>query len=196
MKRRNIFIRAVSDTARFFLGFRISVTAMRSLLVSVLISFTLSCSAIARDIWVTPPDPVTLVRVIKSQRILELWRGDERIRTYVISLGRNPVGPKSREGDSRTPEGKYFLDFRKSDSVAYKAFHISYPTPAQRAAARAAGESAGGSIMIHGQWDGYGWLGWLMQNYDWTNGCIGLANRDIDEMWDLIGWNTPVEILP
>ncbi|MCB1428094.1 MAG: L,D-transpeptidase family protein, partial [Nitratireductor sp.] len=70
------------------------------------------------------------------------------------------------------------------------------PTPAQRAAARAAGESPGGSIMIHGQWDGFGWLGWLMQNYDWTNGCIGLANSDIDEMWTMIAWNTPVEIIP
>ncbi|MEZ5801004.1 MAG: L,D-transpeptidase family protein [Nitratireductor sp.] len=76
--------------------------------------------------------------------------------------------------------------------------HFTYPIPRLRNVPQhgAAGESAGGSIMIHGQWDGYGWLGWLMQNYDWTNGCIGLANRDIDEMWDMIGWNTPVEILP
>ena len=169
---------------------------MRLLIVAMILAFMTGGQAQAREVWPTPENPVTLVRVVKSQRILELWRGNERVRTYLISLGRDPVGPKQREGDSRTPEGRYFLDFRKSDSVAYKAFHVSYPTPAQRAAARAAGESPGGSIMIHGQWDGFGWLGWLMQNYDWTNGCIGLANSDIDEMWTMIAWNTPVEIIP
>ncbi len=50
--------------------------------------------------------------------------------------------------------------------------------------------------MIHGQWNGFGWLSWLLQNYDWTNGCIGVTNEAMDRMWLLVGWNTPVEILP
>ncbi|MCB1456455.1 MAG: L,D-transpeptidase family protein, partial [Nitratireductor sp.] len=108
---------------------------MRLLIVAMILAFMTGGQAQAREVWPTPENPVTLVRVVKSQRILELWRGNERVRTYLISLGRNPVGPKQREGDSRTPEGRYFLDFRKSDSVAYKAFHVSYPTPEQRAAA-------------------------------------------------------------
>ncbi|MFZ1813328.1 MAG: L,D-transpeptidase family protein [Rhizobiaceae bacterium] len=165
-------------------------------LLQALLLFVFVTAADAREIWHSPENPATHLRVFKSKRILEVWRGEERIRAYMISLGRNPHGPKEREGDGRTPEGSYFIDFRKSDSVAYRAFHISYPTREQRAAARAINASPGGSIMIHGQWNGFGWLGWMMQNYDWTNGCIGLSNDDIDDLWNLLAWNTPIEILP
>lgn len=149
-----------------------------------------------REVWPTPPDAPDYLRVVKSARVLELWRDGQRISTYRISLGPEPVGPKLQEGDGRTPEGRYTLDYRKSDSVAYKAFHISYPDRQDRERARAAGVKPGGSIMIHGQWDGFGWFGWLMKNYDWTNGCIGLSNQDIDELWGRLAWNTPIEIVP
>jgi murein L,D-transpeptidase YafK len=146
--------------------------------------------------WPTPENPVDFVRVLKSKRVLELWRDGEMVRSFRISLGDNPVGHKENEGDGRTPEGRYRLDWRKADSVAYRAFHISYPDREDRGRARKAGLSPGGSIMIHGQWNGYGWLGWLLQNYDWTNGCIGVTNAAMDEMWEMIAWNTPIEILP
>ncbi len=146
--------------------------------------------------WPTPQDPVDFLRVIKSQRILEAWRNDIKIRTYHISLGGNPFGHKQKEGDGRTPEGVYTLDYRKVDSVAYKAMHISYPNAEDRKRASEAGVKPGGAIMIHGQWDGFGWLSWLLQNYDWTNGCIGLANDDLDDLWEIVAWNTKIEILP
>lgn len=149
-----------------------------------------------REIWPTPENPPDLVRVIKSQRVLEVWRGEEKLRTFKIALGGNPLGHKQQEGDGRTPEGRYTLNFRKSDSVAYKAIHISYPSQEDRKRAREAGVKPGGSIMIHGQWNGYGWLGWLLQDFDWTNGCIGLSNGDMDELWDMLAWNTPIEIVP
>ena len=150
----------------------------------------------SRPVWPTPADPPDLVRVIKSQRILEVWRDGERLRVYRISLGGNPIGHTQEEGDGRTPEGRSRLDFRMEDSVAHRAIHISYPDAGDRARAREAGRKPGGAIMIHGQWNGFGGLGWLMQNFDWTNGCIGLANEDMDELWDLLAWNTPIEILP
>jgi murein L,D-transpeptidase YafK len=127
---------------------------------------------------------------------MELWAGETVLRTYKVSLGRNPVGHKEREGDGRTPEGSYTLNFRKADSVAYKAIHISYPSAQDAARARAKGLKPGGSIMIHGIWNGYGWAGGIMKYFDWTNGCIGLNNQEIDEVWDLLAWNTPIEIRP
>lgn len=158
--------------------------------------FAMPDNAIARKAWPTPEQPVDYIRVLKSKRILEAWRGGIRIRAYPIALGQDPVGPKQREGDGRTPEGSYQLTWRKDDSVAYKAFHINYPSRDDRERARQAGVKPGGSIMIHGQWNGFGWAGWLLQNFDWTNGCIGLSNKDMDDLWQIVGWGTPIEILP
>lgn len=166
--------------------------------LAILLVTCLALPAMARprEVWPTPSDPPDQLRVVKSARVLELWRKGERIATYRISLGPDPVGPKQREGDGRTPEGRYTLDYRKADSVAYKAFHISYPDRQDRERARAAGVKPGGAIMIHGQWNGFGWFGWLMKSYDWTDGCIGLSNQDMDELWGRLAWNTPIEIVP
>ena len=148
------------------------------------------------EIWPTPKLPVTHVRVFKSERKLELWINEIKLRSYKISLGPQPIGAKRQEGDGRTPEGNYILDFRKSDSVAYKAIHVSYPSEYDKAAASITGVKPGGSIMVHGNWNGWGLLGPLMRYFDWTNGCIGMTNADIDDMWNLVAWQTPIEILP
>lgn len=155
-----------------------------------------SKAAQASDVWPTPKMSVTKVRVHKAERKMELWINQIKLRTYRISLGSAPIGHKEKEGDGKTPEGNYILDFRKTDSVAYKAMHVSYPSPADVSIARAKGMKPGGSIMIHGNWNGYGWAGPLLRYFDWTNGCIGLTNADMDDIWTLLAWNTPIEILP
>jgi murein L,D-transpeptidase YafK len=50
--------------------------------------------------------------------------------------------------------------------------------------------------MIHGQMNGYGWLGWVTQWFDWTDGCIAVTNREMDEIWGLVEVGTPIDILP
>ena len=165
-------------------------------LLSVMAFAPYQSFAHAVEIWPTPKQKVTKILVYKSIRSMELWVGETKLRSYSVSLGRNPVGQKEYEGDGKTPEGSYFLDFRKADSVAYKAIHVSYPSAQDSAKARANGLKPGGSIMIHGIWNGYGWAGGIMKYFDWTNGCIGLNNKEMDEIWDLLAWNTPIEILP
>lgn len=140
--------------------------------------------------------PVTLVRVDKSDRRMELLAGDTVIRTYAVALGANPVGHKQREGDERTPEGRYVLDWRNPNSIAYLSIHISYPNAADSAAAAAAGHSPGGAIMIHGQPNGFGWWSWLLQRVDWTDGCIAVTDAEMAEIWDLVPVGTPIEINP
>src|SRR3546814_5800554 len=54
--------------------------------------------------------PVDFVLVEKGARTLQLVRGGTAVRTYRIALGRDPVGAKRREGDGRTPEGRYYVD--------------------------------------------------------------------------------------
>jgi murein L,D-transpeptidase YafK len=153
-------------------------------------------SVLATEIWPTPKVPVTLVKVYKSERIMEFWINEIKLRTYRISLGGDPLGHKQREGDGKTHEGRYILDFRKADSVAYKSIHVSYPSATDTAIAKARGVKPGGAIMIHGSWNGYGWAGPIMRYFDWTNGCIGVINSDMDDIWNLLAWKTPIEILP
>ena len=139
---------------------------------------------------------IDLVRVDKSERRLHLIGGGKILRSYSIALGGDPVGQKHREGDERTPEGRYTLDWRNPGSVAYKSIHISYPNAAQIEAAKAAGIDPGGMIMIHGQPNGFGWWGWLLQLVDWTDGCIGVTDSDMDEIWTRVPDGTPIEIEP
>lgn len=139
---------------------------------------------------------VDLVRISKTGRKLQLLSGGKIIREFKITLGSNPVGAKSREGDGKTPEGTYTLDYKKADSAFHKAIHISYPNARDMAQASAQNVPPGGQIMIHGQKNGLGWLSFISQHFDWTNGCIALTNSDMDALWPLIKAGTTVEILP
>ncbi|MDH3371363.1 MAG: L,D-transpeptidase family protein [Gammaproteobacteria bacterium] len=139
---------------------------------------------------------VDLVRVVKSERKLMLLSGGEVVREFKVVLGGNPRGHKLYEGDKRTPEGSYTLDYKKNDSVFYKAIHISYPNPDDLAAAKARGVRPGGQIMIHGQKMDSGRLAFLSDLIDWTNGCIALKNEEMDELWEQITEGTKIEILP
>jgi murein L,D-transpeptidase YafK len=139
---------------------------------------------------------VDFVRVVKSERKLMLFSEGRIIREFRIALGGNPVGHKQEEGDERTPEGSYILDYKKSDSAFYKAIHISYPNPDDLAAAKQRGVKPGGRIMIHGQKNNPGRFAFLAEFVDWTKGCIALKNEEMDELWNLIAEGTKIEILP
>ncbi|HEV8077364.1 MAG TPA: L,D-transpeptidase family protein [Marinobacter sp.] len=140
---------------------------------------------------------ITKVLVQKGERSLQLLSGEQIIRQYRISLGDNPQGHKLYEGDSRTPEGTYSLDWRNADSSFYKSIHISYPSAKDRELAKNWGLDPGGSIMIHGLPNGTDDdFAFAFFGLDWTDGCIAVSNQEIDEIWQLVGDGTPIEILP
>lgn len=136
------------------------------------------------------------VVVDKAARQLTLYRGDTPLRSYRVALGREPVGHKRREGDGRTPEGAYRIDSRLAASLFHRALHISYPNERDRAAAARAGSPPGGAIMIHGIKNGLGWLGRAHHLADWTDGCIAVTDREIEEIWRAVPDGTRVEISP
>ncbi|MCG6859567.1 MAG: L,D-transpeptidase family protein [Salaquimonas sp.] len=136
------------------------------------------------------------MRVHKAESRLELISGNQVIREIPIALGGHPAGHKHEEGDSRTPEGLYTLDWRNSESNYHKSIHISYPDEEDRLDASTRGVNPGSMIMIHGQRNGFGWASWLVQKTDWTDGCIALTNSDMDEIWGMVTNGTPIEILP
>jgi len=143
-----------------------------------------------------PPAKADFVLLLKGPRRLLLLRGDRVVREYEVALGTNPKGPKRRNGDGRTPEGRYLLDWRIEQSRFYRAIHVSYPNESDRELARAAGIFAGGGVMIHGLPDGESWVGEVHREFDWTNGCIGVTDDEMDEIWELVDDGTPIEIRP
>lgn len=137
----------------------------------------------------------TRVVVYKSQRRMDLLRGDEVLRSFRISLGLMPEGHKEREGDFRTPEGRYYLTRRNPRSEYFLSIQVSYPNKEDQRRAQANGWDPGGAIMIHGQPNrprrdvgSY--------ERDWTDGCIAVSNSDMVEIWLLTNHNTPIDILP
>jgi murein L,D-transpeptidase YafK len=135
-----------------------------------------------------------LVVVSKAQRSMRLLRNGLPIRDYKVALGASPIGHKQREGDERTPEGRYAIDWRNPRSSAYLSLHISYPAPADVARATAAAEKPGGNIMIHGMIDGWGFLGAWHVLWDWTDGCLAVTNEEMREIWSLVPNGTPIQI--
>jgi murein L,D-transpeptidase YafK len=136
------------------------------------------------------------VVVLKKERTLALLSQGKVVKTYKVALGGDPVGPKTRQGDHKTPEGMYILDFRNAHSQFYRSIHISYPNERDRALARKDGVSPGGDVFVHGLPNGYGAVCAAHRLKDWTDGCIAVTNAEIDEIWKAVPDGTQIEIRP
>lgn len=158
-------------------------------------ALTLGLFAAGAPAETTQIEPDRIV-VIKSERKLMLMSGDSVLRSMNISLGLMPRGPKQREGDFRTPEGRYFIEAKNSDSDFFLSLKVSYPNASDMAAARRLGVDPGGQIMIHGlpnepSHEDAAYLG-----LDWTDGCIAVTNSDMVDLWRLTSIAMPIEIRP
>jgi murein L,D-transpeptidase YafK len=131
------------------------------------------------------------VFVDKSERRLDLLRDGAVIASFDIALGFAPEAHKTEQGDGRTPEGDYVIDWRNPESRFHLSLHISYPNDADRAQAAARGVSPGGDIFIHGT---PGWAG--VVDSDWTLGCIAVTNDEIEAIWSAVPDGTPIAIVP
>lgn len=158
---------------------------------------TLSVLACSTPVWpANAAQKADLVRVSKSESKLYLLNKGQTFASFHVVFGRNSLGSKQQEGDHRTPEGRYVLDSKNEKSAFYKAIHISYPSPEDRARAAKLGVSPGGSVMVHGQKNGFAWLEALAQHFNWTNGCIALRDEDMEVVWNSVDAGTPIEIQP
>lgn len=144
-----------------------------------------------------PADARTdLLVVEKGQRRLLAYGHGGLLRAYLVSLGRDPVGPKMRQGDRRTPEGRYVIDGHNPASSFHRALHVSYPSAADVTRARSGGYDPGGEIMVHGIHNGLGWIGRAQRIVDWTAGCIALTDPEIEELYRVVPDGTPIELRP
>lgn len=134
--------------------------------------------------------------VEKARHTLTLFAGGQAVRTYQVALGLQPVGDKVRKGDNRTPEGTFFIDFKNAQSKYHKALHISYPDAAHEQRANALGVSPGGDIMIHGLPPAYASIGEQHRQWDWTEGCIAVTDKEIEEIFNATPTGVTIHIKP
>ena len=139
---------------------------------------------------------VDRILIEKNARRLMLISQGEVLKSYNIALGGNPIGPKERQGDNKTPEGTYVIDGRNKDSRFHLSLHISYPNERDKNRAKELGVSPGGDIMIHGIKNGFSWVGDAHTEVDWTKGCIAVTDEEIEEISKLAPNGTIVEIQP
>lgn len=192
-----------------------NTSLMRWLLAALCLSFAVTCQAavvmtingkpVDKEQVLKPPQAsqrtsasksVDKILVIKSARRLELISDGKVIRSYRISLGKQPKGPKLQEGDKRTPEGLYWVDWRKRSDKFNLAMHINYPNISDAAKARREGVNPGSMIMIHGTPDSEENPEELFHTLDWTDGCIAMKNYEMREVWSMVKDGTMVEIRP
>ena len=149
-----------------------------------------------QKVFILRADPADMVLIEKKERRLSLLSNGEVIKTYKIALGGNPVGPKERQGDNKTPEGIYTIESRNRNSGYYLSLRISYPNEIDKRRAKELGVSPGGDIMIHGIKNGLSWVGSIHSKFDWTEGCIAVTDEEMDEIDRLVPDGTVVEIRP
>jgi len=134
------------------------------------------------------------ILIVKSTRTMALLNHGHVLKSYKVALGGDPVGPKLKAGDNKTPEGRYIIDSKNSHSRFHLALHISYPNKTDRERANKLGVNPGGGVEIHGLESKYAWIGSLHRQINWTAGCIAVTNPEIEEIYKMVPVGTAVEI--
>ncbi len=196
----------------------------RRLPLQLLVLLAVTAAAIAAQPQQTPArvNDCTIV-VFKADQILDLYRGNRLVKRYKICLGVGPAGPKEITGDSKTPEGDYFICYKTESSKFCRFLGISYPGLEDAEHAFETGrisKNARDQIVNsakHGEtppWNTIlgGWVGihgyptdeykkmWTVLMYpkphNWTDGCIAMWDFEIEELFSLVEIGTPVHIRP
>lgn len=144
------------------------------------------------------PENITIDKIIvlKSSRQLKAYSQGKLIKTFKISIGRNPIGRKEIEGDKKTPEGLYSINDKNPQSGYHRNLGISYPNKEDILRTKQIGGKIGGDIKIHGIRNGFGFIGKFHRLFDWTLGCIAMTNSEIEQLYDHTPVGTIVEIRP
>jgi lipoprotein-anchoring transpeptidase ErfK/SrfK len=136
------------------------------------------------------------VVVSKEAHRLTLYDNGREVKSFKVEVGFNSIRDKLHAGDNATPEGKYRITAKKGlgNSRYHKALLLNYPNEEDRAhlaRMKRAGQvprnySPGSLIEIHGEGG---------RGKDWTNGCVALPNREMDDLFARVGVGTPVTIV-
>lgn len=131
--------------------------------------------------------------VNKTRFVLDVYYRRVRVRSYKVVFGPKPQENKLMKGDRRTPEGWFRIENKHVSGKYNKFMQLDYPNDSSRArfnmlkAKGAIPQNAeiGGDVGIHGVWKGGDDM--IEMGVGWTDGCIALKNKDMDELYSLVG---------
>jgi len=149
------------------------------------------------------------IRIFKAAHRLELWVSGKKVKAYKVGLGHRGLADKHISGDHLTPEGRFYVCVRNSQSAYHLFLGISYPSAdsakrgfhegliskSVRDSIVAANNRKtcppwntrlGGTVGIHGHGS----------SSDWTWGCVALEDHEVDELWASCPLGTPILIAP
>ena len=113
------------------------------------------------------------IRIFKEEMILEIWlKKDSRFQLFksypICTYGSEGLGPKTRQGDGRAPEGFYFVTPSRLNPLSnfHLSFNLGYPNPYDRYHSR-----TGGALMVHGSCV--------------SIGCYAMTDAGIEEIYTL-----------
>ncbi|EGL55504.1 erfK/YbiS/YcfS/YnhG [Methylophaga aminisulfidivorans MP] len=163
-------------------------------------------------------DDAYKIVIKRSENKLLIEKNDKVIRSYHAAIGSGGRKAKQMEGDRRTPMGIYHIvDIKDSDRF-HLFLQLDYPSVRDAINGLKAGHikksqyrrildahifggippqntALGGVIGIHG-------IGVetkdkleIHQMANWTQGCIALRNKEIDEILKFVGVGTEVKIM-
>ncbi len=141
-----------------------------------------------------------MLLIDKSDYSVQVYYDKRAIRNYKAVFGPSPMVDKCREGDRCTPEGSFTIQNMNPRSQYNKFMLLSYPNDSAKARfarLKAKGvlppsATIGHSVGIHGIWPGGDDM--IEMGVGWTDGCVALRNKDVDELFSLVGVGTKVFI--
>ena len=140
--------------------------------------------------------------VDKSDYELKVYDDEGWYATYHIVFGSKDLSDKMREGDKRTPTGKFKIILKKyhpkwgpellldyPNEESYRRFNERKQKGQIPATAR-----IGNGIAIHATRPGEEWT--VDNFYNWTDGCVSVKYTEMKELFEYIPVGTPVTIQP
>jgi murein L,D-transpeptidase YafK len=140
------------------------------------------------------------VVIDKSDYELNVYDEDGWLLAYPVVFGNKDQSDKLMEGDRKTPNGTFKIINKKVHDKWDRFMALDYPTKESFAKfnERKAkgvippGASIGGAIGIHGTWPREDFAVDYYQN--WTQGCISMKNKHVEEFYTNIPVGAKVTI--
>ena len=156
-----------------------------------------------------------IIVIDKAKKSLIFFMDGKVVAEFPASFGIDPDSDKRKAFDCATPEGLYFITYKKTETRFHRLLGISYPSLANaekglvssvislngytkiREAVRKSRTTPcdtglGCGIALHGG----GVFRYFDKNWerDWTEGCVALNNEDMEKLFDACRPKDPVII--
>ena len=145
-------------------------------------------------------DSAYYIVINKAKYELKVFDSKGWLVTYPVVFGSSDLRDKLYAGDKKTPEGTFTVVSKKVHPKWDRFMMLDYPTQESYAKFNQrktqgiipSDAKIGGGIGIHGTWPHEDFQVDRFRN--WTDGCISMRNKDVEELYNMIPVGTKVMI--